>query len=326
MARTACALTVVLLLLIPSTGITGPAYPAKALEFVAPAGAGGGWDLTARMTVRALTEEKLVTVPMAVINMPGGSGAVAISNFVTRRKGDTHSVAIMGSALTATLARQVVPYSFKDITPIAAITGDYQTVVVRKDSNFNNLGTLLEVFRRDPGLITVGGGSAPGGLDHLSFALVAKRRGVDATKVRYVPFGDGATAMAQLLGGSITVLTGSLSEMVGGHEAGQVRILAILSPDRLGGVLRSVPTAKEQGLDFVYLNWRGYYMPPDTPPDVVKFWEETIGKMVKSAAWTKILREMSWEPFVLGGERLKKFLEEDLSLTQGTLRELGLIR
>ncbi|MGH2405448.1 MAG: Bug family tripartite tricarboxylate transporter substrate binding protein [bacterium] len=326
MVRTTGMLIAVLLLFGLTPGIAGPAYPNKAIDLIAPAGAGGGWDLTARMAARALGEEKLITVPIAVTNMPGGSGAVGISHMVTRRKGDTHVVAVMGSALTATLARRVVPYTFKDVTPIAAITGDYQAVVVRKDSTFNNLRTLLEVLRRDPGLITTGGGSAPGGLDHLAFALVAKSRGVDVTKVRYVPFGDGASAMAGVLGGSITVLLGSLSEMVGSHEAGQVRILAILAPERLGGILKDVPTAKEQGLDFTYVNWRGFYLPPDTPPDVLKFWEETIGKMVKTPAWAKILRETSWEPFVMTGERFRKFLDEDLALTQTTLRELGLIR
>ncbi len=320
--------TLVALLLAASlgTGWAGPAYPNKAIDLIAPAGAGGGWDLTARMTARALQEEKLVAVPIAVTNMPGGSGAVGISHMVTRRKGDTHVIAVMGSALTGTLARKVVPYTFKDVMPIAAITGDYNVIAVRKDSSFNNLRTLVDVFKRDPGLITVGGGSAPGSLDHLAFAVMAKQQGVDATKVRYVPFGDGASAMASLLGGTTTVISTSLSELLGNIEAGQIRVLAILAPDRLGGMLKGIPTAREQGIDFVYLNWRGFYMPPDMPADVVKFWEETIEKMIKSKSWGKILDETRWAPFVMSGDRLRKFLEEDLTATQKTLTELGFIR
>lgn len=319
-------LIAVVLLFGLTPGMAGPAYPNKAIDLIAPAGAGGGWDLTARMTARALSEEKLVTVPIAVTNLPGGSGAVGIAHMITRRKGDVHVIAVMGSALTGTLARRAVPYSFSDVTPIAAITGDYNIIAVRKDSTFNNLRTLIDVFRRDPGLITVGGGSAPGSLDHLSFAVMAKQQGVDATKVRYVPFGDGASAMASILGGTTTVLSTSLSETLGNIEAGQIRVLAVLAPERLGGALRNIPTAREQGVDFIFLNWRGFYMPPDTPADVAKFWEETIEKMVKSKAWAKILEETRWTPFVLTGDRLRRFLDGDLSATQTTLRELGFIR
>lgn len=307
-------------------GHAAPAYPSKALDLIAPAGAGGGWDLTARMTAKALAEEKLVTVPITVTNMPGGSGATAIVHMVTRRKGDAHVMAIMGSALTGTLARKVVPYTYKDVTPIMAITGDYNVIVVRKDSTFNNLRTLVDVFKRDPGLITVAGGSAPGSLDHLAFVTMAKQQGVDATRVRYVPFGDGAGAMASVLGGQTTVLSTSLSEALPNIESGTVRALAVLSPERLGGGLRNVPTAKEQGIDFIFLNWRGYYMPPDIPAEVVRFWEETITKMLKSKAWAKILEDTRWTPFVLSGDRLRKFLDDDLTGTQRTLTELGFIR
>lgn len=318
-------LAVLVLLFGMSSGYAGPAYPSKTFDLIAPAGAGGGWDTTARMTAKALADERLVTVPIAVSNMPGGSGAVAIAHMVTRRKGDTHAMAVMGSSLTGTLGRKVVPYTYKDITPIAAITGDFNVIAVRRDSTFNNLRTLIEVFKRDPGLITVAGGAAPGSLDHLAFVSMAKQQGVDASKVRYVPFGDGATAMASILGGQTTVLSTSLSETLANLEAGQVRILALLAPERLP-TLKNIPTAKEQGIDFIFLNWRGFYMPPDVPADVVKFWEDTIHKMVNSKSWAKILDDTRWTPFVLYGDRLRKFLDEDLAATQKTLTELGFIR
>lgn len=305
---------------------SAPAYPTRPLEMIAPASPGGGWDMTARMTAKALADERLITVPVTVTNMPGGSGAVGVAHMVTRRKGDTHVLAVMGSAFVATLARKVVPYTWKDITPIAAITGDFNVVAVRKDSTFNNLQTLLQVFRRDPGLITVAGGSAPGGLDHLAFSDLAKRVAVEATKIRYVPTGGGGDALALVLGGNATVLSTSLSEALAAFEAGQIRILGIMAPERLGGPLRGVPTAREQGVDFVYLNWRGFYMPPEMPAEVIRFWEDTITRMVKSRTWEKILEETRWAPFVMTGERFRKFLEEDLTGTQKTLTELGFIR
>lgn len=307
-------------------GWGGPAYPSKTLELIAPATAGGGWDLTARMTAKALADERLVTVPMTVSNMPGGSGAVAVAHVVTRRKGDAHVLTVMGTSFVVTLARKVVPYTWKDFTPVASLTGDFNILAVRKDSTFNNLTTLLEVFKRDPGLITIAGGSAPGGMDHLAFAALAKKVGVDVSKVRYVPFGGGGDALVSVLGGNVTVLSTSLSEVLGSLEAGQIRVLAIMSPDRLSGTLRTVPTAREQGVDFVYVNWRGYYLPPDVPADVFKFWEETFDKMVRSKSWAKILEETRWAPFVMMGDRLRRFLDDDLNSTQRLLIDLGFMR
>jgi putative tricarboxylic transport membrane protein len=326
MRHTIAVLAVLVFVAGVGPGVAAPAYPSKAVECIAPAGAGGGWDLICRLTAKALTDEKIVQVPISTINMPGGSGAVAIAHAMTRRKGDTHTIIAMGSALTATLARRVVPYTYKDVTALATISGDYQAVVVRKDSTFNNLKTLLEVFKRDPGLITVGGGSAPGGLDHLSFAVLAKSQGVEVTKVRYVPLADGATAMTQLLGGAITVLSGTMSDMMAGLEGGQVRVLGVLAPNRLGGALRDIPTAREQGIDVVYVNWRGFYMPPDVPADVVKFWEDAFAKMYRTKTWARIMQDTRWEPFVLTGDKLKKFLDDDLNDTATTLREAGLMR
>lgn len=320
------ALVAATVLLSLAPGLAAPAYPTRAVEIIAPASAGGGWDLTARMTAKALGEERLVTVPITVTNMPGGSGAVGIAHMITRRKGDSHVLAVMGSSLTGTLARKAVPYTFRDIVPIASLTGDFQVIAVRRDSSFTTLRVLLNVFRRDPALIAVGGGGALGALDHITFSLLAKKVGVDATKVRYVPFDGGGDAMVALLGGSITVLTTSLSEVLSNLEAGRIRVLAITAPERLGGSLRTIPTALEQGVDFVFVNWRGLYMPPDTPAEVVRFWETTLERMSRSRSWAKILDEMKWAPFFLTGDRFRRFLEDDLASTETALKELGLVR
>jgi len=301
-------------------------YPTKSIDLIAPAPPGRGWDLTARAAARIMSEERLVAVPIAVSNMPGGNGAVALSHMITRRKGDPHALAVMGSALTGILARRVVPYTFRDITPVASVIGDYYLIAVRRDSAFNTLRTLLEVLRRDPGLITVGGSLPSGSLNHLAVALLARQQGIDPTKIRYVAFGDATSAVASIAGGTTTVLSASLSEALSDIEAGHIRVLAILSPERLGGALRGVPTAREQGVDVVFVNWRGLYMPPDVPPDAVKFWEKTIGKMVKSKSWIRSLDEMHWTRFVLTGDRLRKFLEADLTQTQSTLKDLGFVR
>ena len=301
-------------------------YPSGAVDFIAPSSPGRGWDLTARTVARVLGEEKLVAVPITVSNLPGGNGAVAMSNIITRRRGDVHVLVVMGSALTGTLARNVVPYTFHNVTPIAAITGDYYIIAVRRESTFNTLRTLVEVLRRDPSLITVGGSLPPGSLNHLAAALLARQEGIDPTRIRYVAFGDVSSAVTSVLGGSTTVLVTSASDALADIEAGRIRVLGVLAPERLGGSLRGIPTAREQGIDDVFVNWRGFYMPPDTRPDVVKFWARAFGRMVKSKSWHRNLEERHWAPFVLTGDPLRKFLDQDLGQTQKVLQDLGLLR
>ncbi len=301
-------------------------YPSGAVDFIAPSSPGRGWDLTARTVARVLGDERLVAVPIAVSNLPGGNGAVAMSNIITRRRSDTHAMVVMGSALTGTLARKVVPYTFHNVTPIATITGDYYIIAVRRESTFNSLRTLVEVLRRDPSLVTIGGSQPPGSLNHLAVALLARQQGIDPARIRYAAFGDVSSAVTSLLGGSTTVLVTSASDAAADIETGRIRALAVLAPERLGGSLRGIPTAREQGIDDVFVNWRGFYMAPDAPPDVVKFWERAFGRMVKSKSWRRILEDRQWAPFVLTGASLRKFLDQDLAQTQKVLQDLGLLR
>lgn len=311
--------------LATTTG-AGPAFPDRPIEIIAPAGAGGGWDTLSRMTARALAEEKLVTQPITVTNMPGGSGAVAIANVVARRKGDPYTLIAFSPALTLTIVNRATPYAYKDVTPLTSLSTDYGILAVRKDSTINNLRTLVQVLKANPDAGVVAGGSAPGSMDHIIFAKTAKAGGVDALKVRYIPFQGGGEAMAALLGGSASVISTGASEVIGQLEAGQIRVLAIFSEQRLGGTFRNVPTAIEQGYNVTFPIWRGFYGPPGMPDSAVKFWEETLVKMSKSSAWAKVLRDTQWFPFVVSGERFRKFIDDDTKNFETLLRELGFVK
>lgn len=317
--------SVVLATLAPVIG-AGPAFPDRPIEIIAPAGAGGGWDTLSRLSARTLTEEKLVTQPITVTNMPGGSGAVAIAHVVTRRKADPYTLIAFSPALTLTIVNRNTPYAYKDVTPIAALTADFGVLVVRKDSTINNLRTLMEVLKRDPDAGVVAGGSAPGSLDHIVFAKAARAAGVNALKVRYIPYQGGGEALAALLGGSASVLSTGASEVLGQLQAGNVRVLAIFSEQRLGGLFRNVPTAIEQGYNVTFPIWRGFYGAPDMPAGAVKFWEETLTRMTKTKGWEKVLNDTQWFPFVLTGERFRRFLDDDTKNFEALLRELGFVR
>ena len=311
--------------LAATTG-AGPAFPDRPVEIIAPAGAGGGWDTLSRMTARALAEEKLVTQPITVTNMPGGSGAVAIANVIARRKGDPYTLIAFSPALTLTIVNRNTPYAYKDVTPLTSLSTDYGILAVRKDSTINNLRTLVQVLKANPDAGVVAGGSAPGSMDHIIFAKSVRAGGVDPLKVRYIPYQGGGEAIAALLGGSASVISTGASEVIGQLEAGQIRVLAIFSEQRLGGAFRNVPTAIEQGYNVTFPIWRGFYGPPGMPESAVKFWEETLVKMAKSNAWAKVLRDTQWFPFVVTGDRFRKFIEDDTKNFEILLKELGFVR
>lgn len=320
-------LLVLAVLAAPSgVGTAGPAFPDRPIEIIAPAGAGGGWDTLSRLSAKVLAEEKIVTQPITVTNMPGGSGAVAIAHVVTRRKADPYTLIAFSPALTLTVVNRNTPYAYKDVTPIAALSTDYGVLVVRKDSSINNLRTLMQVLRANPDAGLVAGGSAPGSLDHIIFAKAARAAGVDPLKVRYIPYQGGGEAMAALLGGSASVLTTGASEVLSQLRGGQVRVLAIFSEQRLGGLFRDVPTAIEQGYNVTFPIWRGFYGPPDMPTTAVRFWEDALTRMSKTKGWEKVLTDTQWFPFVVTGDRFRRFLDDDTRNFEALLRELGFIK
>lgn len=324
----------VLLGVVILTGAAGAAWqPDKPIEFIAPSGPGGGWDRTARGAAKALTDEKLVPQPIVVNNVAGGSGAVAIAQVMAKRKGDAHLLLAMSPALTFTLAlgRAKDPatgknLTFRDITPIAAVATDYGAIVVRKDSPYKTLKDLLEAYKSNPGAISVAGGSAVGGQDHVKFAKVVKAAGLDPTKIKYVPFQGGGEALASLLGGHTAAAAPDISEIAGQVEAGQIRVLAVLSDQRVGGVFKDSPTAKEQGVNTNYILWRGFYAAPGLTKDQADYWREMMGKIVKSASWKKLAADSGWFDLFMAGEEFNKFLDEDLTFASALLKELGLVK
>ncbi|MFB3816640.1 MAG: Bug family tripartite tricarboxylate transporter substrate binding protein [Candidatus Methylomirabilales bacterium] len=322
---------------IAAAAVTGAAeaawQPEKTIEFIAPSGPGGGWDRTARGAQKVLTDEKLVSQPIVVNNVAGGSGAVALGQVMSKRKGDAHLLLAMSPALTFTLAlgRAKDPatgknLTYRDVTPIAAVATDYGAIVVKKDSPFKSLKDLLDAYKSNPASVSVAGGSAVGSQDHIKFAKLVKAAGMDATKVKYVPFQGGGEAMAALLGGHTAAAAPDISEIAGQIEAGQIRVLAVLSDGRLTGPFKDIPTAKEQGVNMNYILWRGFYAPPGLAKEQADYWRDTLGKMVKTASWKKLAADSGWFEFFRTGDEFAKFLDDDLESAAALLKELGLVK
>ncbi|UUZ82911.1 hypothetical protein LJK88_02475 [Paenibacillus sp. P26] len=303
-------------------------YPEKSLTIMAPSGAGGGLDLTSRALTKALAAAKLVMQPISVENKPGGGQAVGLAEFVTQDKKNSYKLFLPSSPLIINHLKKEgnSPYSFRDLTPLAQLTTDYGAIVVKADSKYNDLKSLMADLKANPKSLTLAGGSAPGSQDHLIAMLPAVKSGVDAKAVKFVSFDGGGEAMTSALGGNADVLSTDISGVTEYLKAGKVKVLGISAPGRLAGPFKDLPTYKEQGIDAEFTIWRGLFGSKEMSPDAVKFWDEKLKALSGSPEWKKELESNGWENGYKNAEDFRKFLEEQEKLIKEVLNALGMAK
>ncbi len=308
------------------------ATPASAAEYkpdrpecIAPANPGGGWDTICRTSANVLQKTQALKSTMYVTNMPGGSGAVAIANVVTKRKGDGDLIVAASNSLTFTMAAGRTPHTYGDVIPLAQVGGEYGGFFVRADSKFKTLGDLTAALKGNPSSVSFAGGSAPGSMDHIKTAIYAKAIGVDPTKIVYVPFQGGGEAMTSILGGHTDIAAMDISEAGPQLEAGKIRCLAVLS-DKRSTKFKDVPTTFEQGVKVNVPIWRGLYLPPGVSADAVAFWSDTIKKMTATPEWAHEREKLGWEATTRTGDEFVKFVKEERVRYQVLLKELGFLK
>ncbi len=185
----------------------------------------------------------------------------------------------------------------------------------------------MDKIKADPSSIAFAGGSAVGGWDHLKVLIAAKAAGIDDIRtIKYVAFEGGGEAVTQLLGGHVQAFTGDLSEAKGFVDSGDIKVLAVLAPDRLPGDFGKFPTAKEQGIDAVGANWRGFYVPGGMSDDAYGFWVDAVKKVYASDEWKKIMADNGLMPLDSSGDAFQKFVADQVAATEALSKEIGLIK
>lgn len=297
--------------------------PEKSIEIVAPAGAGGGWDTTARMAAEVFEQEGIIDKGMAVVNKEGGGGAVGWS-YIAGKRGDPHFLFVASPPLLLVPLNGQSEYRYDDFSPIANVISDYAAFAVRADAKWDNLNDLFADMKESPSDITVIGESSPGSMDHIQFAKIAKAAGVDITKIKYVSAQDGS-AMTNLLNGSADVYSTGVTETIEQVRAGKIKVLGVTSEERLtGDVMEDFPTAKEQGIDETFVNWRGFFGPPDMSESARIYYEEKFKQLNDSEGWQDIREKYGWNEWFMDSEDFEVFLSEEEQSMQELLDELGL--
>ncbi|MGR3272149.1 tripartite tricarboxylate transporter substrate binding protein [Thalassococcus profundi] len=297
-------------------------------ECIAPANPGGGWDFTCRQVGKVLQDTGLIPSTMQVVNLSGGGGGVAFAEVVNKRNDDNDLVVAASTATATRLAQGAFPGNTMDqVRWLGSIGADYGVIAVSADSEVDTLPDLLEQVRSNPSEVNFGGGSAVGGWDHLKVLIAAQEAGVeDVREVKYIAFAGGGEAVTQLLAGSLQAFTGDLSEAQGFVESGDIKVLAVLAPERLDGEFSEMPTAREQGIDAIGANWRGFYAPGGMSDAAYNYWVAQLDTLYASDEWQAVMEANGLAPLDLHGEEFQAFVAESVANIESLSREIGILQ
>lgn len=303
------------------------AQPSKP-ECIAPAKPGGGFDLTCRLAQAAFKEGGELTEPLRISYMPGGIGAVAYNAIVAQRPAEGNTiVAFSGGSLLNLAQGKFGKYSADDVRWLAAIGADFGVIIVRNDSPFKDVKSLMAAIKTDPTKIVFGAGGSVGSQDWMKAALTARAAGIDYKKMRFVAFEGGGETLTALRGGHIQVYMGDAAEAVTMLDGGApIRVLAVYADKRLTGKLSDVPTAKEQGYDIQWPIIRGFYMGPKVSDADYNWWANAFKKVMSTKQYDELRAKQGLFPFDMTGTELDGYIKKRVKDYTEIAESFGLIK
>ncbi len=306
---TATAVAVLMFGLIGYGG-SAPAWePTKPIEFVVPAGTGGGADLMARFISAVIQKNQLAPKNFLVVNKPGGAGAEAFL-YMKSRKGNPHELLITLSSLFTTPLHTGIPFNWRDLTPISMMALDYFILWVNAETPYKTAQEYLNAVKAKPGQFNMGGtGSAQE--DQILTIQLEQTFGV---KFTYLPLGGGGEVCVNLVGKHIDSTVNNPSECVGHWKANRVRPLAVLYRARIDvPEWRDIPTLREAtGKDVSYLMLRGLFAPPGIPKEAQEYYIDLMQRVTKTPDWHRYITDNALKgQFMTGPDYVKWLTEAD---------------
>jgi putative tricarboxylic transport membrane protein len=288
MKRKALFCSIALVFMVMATGLVIDAkaaeYPDKPIEIIVHSAPGGGSDLFARQITGLLEKEGIVKQKMQVVNRTGGGATVAL-NALADKKGDPYTIMNATTSPLTTVLRGSSRIKFEDLTLIAMLAEDPNLAFTRPDSPFKSMKDVIAEAKKAPKKVNVAIGTI-GGSEHICAHRVAKAAGVE---FNIVAFKSGGEAAVALLGGHVDLSFGNVAEQMGQIEAKKIRPLATMTEKRIP-FLPDAPTMKEEGINAVYDQFRGFWSGPGFPDYAVKYWEDVFEKLMKNQAFKDSLK------------------------------------
>ncbi|MGH8666648.1 MAG: Bug family tripartite tricarboxylate transporter substrate binding protein [Burkholderiales bacterium] len=316
--------------LLAAIGIAAPAFaqsgwkPSRSVMFIVPNAVGGTSDRAARTLQRIMQVHKLIDVPIVIVNRPGGSGTLALTQLHSSST-DGHVMMLMNSITMSAHIAGLTPYSHADFTPLALLVDEYYGVHVRADSPLRSATDLLARLRKAPDALTFGSAS-PTGDNYLSLLRALKTGGIDVKRAKVVSFPGGAEIALALLGGHVDVTHSGLGNVLAHVREGRMRVLAISGPKRLWGPFADVPTWKEAGVDMTASGWRGVLGPKDLPQPQVAYWQEVLRKVTQTPEWKQDLDKNFWVDAYANAAETRRRLDREYAEIKQAMSALGMAK
>lgn len=294
----------------------------SSLTVIAPAAAGGGWDLVAREMQQSLRTDGIVG-NVQVVNVPGAAGTIGLSQ-LARMTGDPTTVMVTGTVMVGGIGMSDSSTTLADVTPIARLAEDFEVVAVPADSDLETFEDVVAAWQENP-TMPIGGGSA-GGIDHMIAAQLAEATGVGAGELHYTPHAGGGELTLSLLSdasGTVDVGISGYNDFRDLIDGGRLRAVAVVAPEPLEGV--DAPTMIDLGYPEVdMVNWRGIVAAPGITDEERDELLDIVEEMTATGSWDEAIDRNRWEESWQGPDDFGDFLVGEQERIDAILEELGL--
>jgi putative tricarboxylic transport membrane protein len=311
---------------IPSLGAWEPTRP---VEIIVPAGPGGGADQMARVIQGIVAKHKLMNQAMVVINKAGGAGGEGFLD-VKGSARNPHKLVITLSNLFTTPLGTGIPFSWKDLTPVAMMALDEFVLWVNAETPYKSVKDYVDAAKAAPPGQFKMGGTGSKQEDQIITVALEKATG---TKFTYIPFRGGGEVAVQLVGNHVNSTVNNPIEAVAQWRGGKVRPLCVFDSkqlaykDKVAGdtAWADIPTCKSQGIDMEYLMLRGIFMAPAATPDQVNFYVELLKKVRETPEWKTLMNDGAFNQTFMTGADYAKWVENEEKRHRDLMKEAGFL-
>ena len=312
-------------LLSPSLSVAAPWVPEQTVEFVVGAGPGGALDQVGRAMKQFSDQQGLSKKPFLITNKPGANGKIAF-DVLKQKPGDPHVLAINTHGyISSHLVGSLDSLPHRDFTTIAVLQDEFLTLSVRADSPIRDVADVVAALKKDPASLRLGVATSIGNHIHVGTAKALKVAGVDIRKLIVAPFRSSSDSIVALVGGHIELVASTTPNVIAMMQAGKIRVLAVSSEKRLGGVFAGIPTWRESGVDSVFSSSLGIVAPKGITADQIAYWENLIRQMTQSEEWKNLMERNQSRSNFLGHADATRFYDQEYQSMRTTVMELGLL-
>jgi tripartite-type tricarboxylate transporter receptor subunit TctC len=280
--------------------------PTKPVEFVVPAGTGGGADQMARFLQGVIAKHNLMNQPLVVVNKSGGAGAEGFLQ-VKGAKGDPHKIIITLSNLFTTPLATAVPFNWRDLTPVSMLALDEFVLWVNAESPYKTAKDYLAAIKAAPDNKFKMAGTGSKQEDHIITVMMEKAAG---KKITYIPFKGGGDVAVQLVGKHVDSTVNNPIEAEAHWRGGKLRALCVMDAQALPYKTKvtaqqswaDIPTCKSAGIDAEYLMLRGIFMSPGVAQDQVDYYVGVLKKVRELPEWKEFMEKGAFNQTFMSGK------------------------